>query len=310
MRSIIRRQSNPRRIGLFSLFDVVVVSEPSQIRAIETSPDIDRLHALGTRALPFWVKWFFAATRFWDPKRDLWFLNLESASNDQVAPRRQYLIERIEGWYTPNDVWSIVELLHRNASDDELSWAIAQIVNRRFFEADIPPTICKAARRGLDDFFQVLIPWKYIRARSAQTKTKDYCARNLPQGVHLVDVGHNIGETAQTTALAFKRLKDDLDTPVEEIFTQHALTKKVPRIAVRASTIDGLLRKPTIPGLTIFILEIGNAARQTGSPSFTFGAGSENRACPFRHFFLEFMTEVQTMLKEGRVARAAKGVTS
>ena len=124
-----------------------------------------------------------------------------------------------------------------------------------------------------------------------------YCQHNLSQDVHLLDVGHNIGEVVQATAGSLKTLKDNLDKPVEEIFTKYAPTPQVPRIAIKVSTFDGLLSSPTTPGKTVLILQIAKAAAKTKDLWFTFSAGRAERACVFKDFFLNFMTDLQQELQ-------------
>ncbi|MDJ0531650.1 MAG: hypothetical protein QNJ70_03990 [Xenococcaceae cyanobacterium MO_207.B15] len=65
-----------------------------------------------------------------------------------------------------------------------------------------------------------------------------YCEHSLPKDVHILDVGHNIGEVVQAAAGSLKTLKNNLDKPVEDVFTEYAPTPQVPRIAVKASTFD------------------------------------------------------------------------
>src|SRR2546422_5596611 len=65
------------------------------------------------------------------------------------------------------------------------------------------------------------------------------------------------------------RLRDNLDRPVEEIFTSHAPTPQVPRIAIRSSTFGGLLLFPTRPAKTVVIFKIGKAAAKTNDLLFT-----------------------------------------
>jgi hypothetical protein len=70
------------------------------------------------------------------------------------------------------------------------------------------------------------------------------------------------------------RLRDNLDRPVEEIFTSHAPTPQVPRIAIRSSTFGGLLLFPTRAAKTVVIFKIGKAAAKTQDLLFTFSTGS------------------------------------
>jgi hypothetical protein len=123
-----------------------------------------------------------------------------------------------------------------------------------------------------------------------------YCARTLPPGVHLVDAGHNIGEVVQATAGSLKTLKNNLDQPIDKIFTAHPPTPQVTRIAVKASTLGGILSSPTTPGKTVVIFKVGKAATQTQDLLFTFGAGRSERSCVFKDFFVSFMSDLQKEL--------------
>ena len=122
-------------------------------------------------------------------------------------------------------------------------------------------------------------------------------AAHLDKDVHILDVGHNIGEVVQATAGALRILKANLDKPVEAIFTAHAPTPQVPRIAVRTSKLGGLLWFPVRAGKTVVIFKVGKAAARTGNLFFTFGAGSSDRACVFKDFFLCFMKDLQRELR-------------
>src|SRR5437764_7385231 len=87
---------SPRRIKIPFLVDLVTVSDPDQIRRIEATGDVDRLHVFDSASLPWWVRYFFRATKFHDDKRDLWFCPFESASNPTYPGRRAYLEQKVE----------------------------------------------------------------------------------------------------------------------------------------------------------------------------------------------------------------------
>ncbi|HSQ61384.1 MAG TPA: hypothetical protein VLT84_13345, partial [Acidobacteriota bacterium] len=78
----------PKRVSLPGVCDIVFVSDPGQIRRVEESGDVDRLHRYETRELPWWIRRFFRATKFHHDRRDLWFCPMEPASNPTYAPRR------------------------------------------------------------------------------------------------------------------------------------------------------------------------------------------------------------------------------
>ena len=289
---------NPLRIKIPFLLDVIIVSDPEHIKKIETSGDVDRVHAYDTAALPWWVKGFFKATKFHDYERDLWVLALESASNPDLERRRAYLEAEVAKGYDKSDVKKIAELLSTDADDEVLAHEMVQIVNRRFFGEEVPATITKAAKYIVQNFGEAVLPWKYSRGRKSQKEIMSYCEQHVGEDVHLVDVGHNIGEVVQATAGALRTLKDNLDKPVEEIFTLHAPASQVPRIAVKSSRLDGLLSSPTVEGKTFLIYKIGKAAAKSNDILFTFGAGIPERVCTFKEFFLGFMRDLQRELRE------------
>lgn len=298
MSNISRSFFNPLRITIPYLLDIIIVSDPEHIKKIETSGDVDRLHAYDTASLPWWVKFYFRSTKFHDDKRDLWFCPFESSSNPSYQPRRAYLEEKVATSYSQEDVKRIAELLNTNANDEVLAHEMVQVVNQRFFGKEIPLPITKAANNTVQKISEAILPWKYIQGRKSQQEIMNYCEQNLSKNVHILDVGHNIGEVVQATAGGLRKLKDNLDKPVEEIFTKHALTPQAPRIAIKSSTFDGLLSSPTTPGKTVVLLQIGKAAAKTQDIFFTFGTGSSNRACVFKDFFLEFMKDLQRELRE------------
>jgi hypothetical protein len=288
---------SPLRIIIPWFMDMVVVSDPEQIRHIDASGDVDRLHVNGTAALPWWVRFFFSATKFHDDRRDLWFVPFESAADPSYPERHAYLQAKVDEGYTRNDVVTIADMLTAQVDDGTLAHAMVQVVNRRFFTKEIPCPITRAAKETLQSFGEAKSPARYRRARQARAEILDYCEKNLEPGVHELDVSHNIGEVVQATAGALRRLSENIDTPIEEIFTQYAPTPQVPRVAVRRSRLGGLLWLPTRPGWTIVILKNGKAAAKTGDLFFTFGTGRPERACVFMNFFRQFMTELQAELR-------------
>src|SRR5438445_11714240 len=143
---------SPRRIRIPWLMDLVVVSDAEQIKKIEASGDVDRLHVVETAALPWWVRFFFRATKFHDDERDLWFCPFESASNATYVPRRTYLEGQVATGYSPEDVKHIADLLNADTDDETLAHAMVQVVNRRFLGKEIPRPITKAAKYTLQNF--------------------------------------------------------------------------------------------------------------------------------------------------------------
>jgi hypothetical protein len=299
--------ARPFRIRVPLFMDLVVVSDPVQIKDIDESGDVDRLHAFPTRSLPLWVRFFFRATKFHDDRRDLWFCPFESASNSTYPGRRDYLVKKVAEGYTPEDVRNIADLLISGADDAAVSQAMVQVVNRRFFGREIPPDITAAAKNTLQTLPEALAPWKYLRAIRSREKILEFCERNVEPGVHILDVGHNIGEVVQASTTALRHLNDNLDRPIEDTFTRYAPTAQVPRIAIRASRLGGLLRSPTVPGKTVVILKVAKAAATSGDLYYTFGTGKSQRACVFMGFFVEFMKDLQAELGRRRGRSTAPG---
>lgn len=301
--NLIKSIFHPLRIYIPYVMDVILVSDPEQIKQIEASGDVDRLHKYDTTSLPWWVRLFFRATRFHDAERDMWFLALESAADPSYARRRAYFEEKLSTGYAQEDVNRIARLLQANADEDVVAHEMVQAVNRRFFGEEIPLPITKGAKHPLQRFGQAILPWKYLRARRWRKQVADHCAGRLAGDVHLVDAAQTISQIVQATAPAFRILQENLDTPVAEIFTSHPLTLDVPRIAVRPSTFDGLLLFPTREAKTVVIFKIGKAAAKTKDLLFTFSTGRSERACVFQDFFLAFMSDLQRALRETQSER-------
>ncbi|CAM9740579.1 unnamed protein product, partial [Hapterophycus canaliculatus] len=74
------------------------------------------------------------------------------------------------------------------------------------------------------------------------------------------------------------------------------MTVQTPRIAIRDTTLDGLLEKPAKANKTVFILQIRQAAAETKDSLFTFGAGVDERQCAFKFAFQKLMADLQAEL--------------
>src|SRR5262249_27388757 len=212
-------------------------------------------------------------------------------------PRRAYLEGQVAAGYSKEDVRGIARLLIDDADDETLAHAMVQVVNRRFFGKEIPRPVTRAAKYTLQNFSEAIFPWKYRRARRSRKQILDYCADNLDPGVHVLDVGHNIGEVVQATAGGARRRRGNHRKTTRGLLPEYAPTPQVPRIAVKRSKLDGLLWIPTTPGKTVVIFKNGKAAAKTHDLLFTFGTGRSERACVFMGFFLDFMGDLQKELK-------------
>jgi hypothetical protein len=143
MFNIFNRSNKLTRIRIPGLIDLITVSNLDQIKQIETSGEVDRLHAHSTVSLPGWVKFYFKATQFHDADRDLWFCPFESKSNPTYQPRRAYLEEKAAIGYRPEDAQQIAHLLKTNADDQTLTHAMIQRVSDPYPEKYRPLTVRK-----------------------------------------------------------------------------------------------------------------------------------------------------------------------
>ncbi|MGD1899864.1 MAG: hypothetical protein ACFB16_23315 [Phormidesmis sp.] len=293
-----KSESPPSRVKVPFLLDLVTVSNPDQIRQIEASGDVDRLHAYPTKDLPLWVRLYFRSTKFYDQARDLWFCPFEPTFEPSYVARRTYLEEKTAEGYSQSDVQRVAHLLKTNAADDVLANEMVQIVNKRFFGTPVPAGIVEAAKHTVQELTEAVVPPQYEKGVQSQTKIMNYCEHALPKDVHVLDIGHNIGEVVQSTVGSLKVLYQNLERPIEDIFTEYAPTTQTPRIAVRSSTFDGLLDSPITPGETVIIFKIAEAAAETKNIWFTFGTGTSERACVFKDFFMSFMQDLQQALRD------------
>ncbi|KAI9131315.1 hypothetical protein [Acaryochloris sp. CCMEE 5410] len=288
---------NPSRINIPFVLDIIIVSNPEQIKRIESSSDVDRLHAYPTAELPWWVKYYLSATRFHTPQDDNWFLPFESSANREYQKRRSQMDDQIARGYRPQDITKIADLLVSNADDSDLSFHMAQLIAGRFSQAEIPLDICLAGRETLQRLPEAINPVRYAQAKKAHGKLYDFCAHNLLDDYHLVDAGqHTIAGAAKSMVDALHILKENINLPVDKIFTKNPITLQAPRIAIRDSDLGGLLKSKTKPGWTVVIFQIAKAAQKTSDLYFTFGTGTSERACSFMNFFLDFMKDLQMEL--------------
>jgi hypothetical protein len=290
------------RIKIPFIVDIVIVSDADEIKKVDQSEDIDRLHYYDSKDLPWWAKLFFKATRYYDFERDLWFCPFAPKSDPGYKSQLNYLKDHVLKGYDKDDVSHITHLLKSNALDEDIRYAMVQVVNRRFFGKDIPKEIIHEAQFTFQSIGEMVNPFNYKRAVLAQQNIATYCEENLDSHVNFADICHNIGTVVHTIAGALKTLKNNINQDVEKIFTQNPLTPQVPRIAINTSNIGGLLKTNAIASKTVFICKIGKAAVQTGDLTFTFGIGTSERECIFKDFFLSFMKDVQLALKSGEGA--------
>ncbi|BBN09873.1 hypothetical protein MPTK1_4g23420 [Marchantia polymorpha subsp. ruderalis] len=310
LQKFVLRQNKPLRIDIplpFIPIDVVLVTDAAQIMTLTNHPDVDHLHALPTDKLPFWSTWFFSGTRFHNKSHDKWFLAFEPQSEAaQYSERRKVFEDKLSSGFAGEDVKSLADQIASGASEEQVAVSLAQIVDARFMKSElnsIPVEVVRETRHVLPtNLVAALVPGNQKRGVQAQEATYSFCQKNAQPGLDVMDVTHNVGSVVTIMAVAVLKLKDNLDTPIEHLFTRksNCPTPQVPRVVMRETNLNGLLRYPGRPSSTIVMLSISSAAEQANSLFFTFGTGTEWRACPFKDFFFNFMTALQAELKTRR----------
>jgi hypothetical protein len=98
----------PIRIDLFVLgipVDIVLVSDPTQIQTMQADPGLARLHAVPTASLPAWAKFYVQGGRFFDRRRDQWFLAFEAdTAAANCTQRKAAMAEQLKSMYQRGDV--------------------------------------------------------------------------------------------------------------------------------------------------------------------------------------------------------------
>ena len=309
LQKFVLHSTKPLRIDLplpFVPLDIVFVSEPDQIKAINQSPNVHHLHSIPTKDMPQWCQWFFSATNFHNFKRDKWFLAFEPVSNPDYVTRRAMHDNINRQGFTHEDVQRVAKLCQANADEETVADALAQIVAGRILEREIPRKIVREARKTVKNpqIVDALIPGHYSAGAKGEDTVFRWCEENVPEGVEPIDAAHAIGESSRSFAHAVMVLKDNLDTPVEYLFTRskNCPTQNLPRVTSEVTTLNGLLDRPSFPAKTVIIFLIAQAAEKSQSLFFTFGAGVPgNRICALKDFNVNFLTALQQDLKLSRM---------
>ncbi|CAN0152582.1 unnamed protein product [Ectocarpus sp. 6 AP-2014] len=303
------------RVDIPFVIDRILVTDAELIRKIADHPDVDRVHGVPTKERPWWINAYFPATRFID-RQDEMFVPLTSTSDPNYEHRRTYVEEMVKDGVAEEDVKKIAYLMHTGAPQDELERAVVNGVNRRFFGQDIPADIVEHSSKTANTIGDALSSGYFPTLRH-QGKVMDFIEQNneLHQGCPVADFSHHIGAAAQllTPSCQFLHKEKDRSRAILDIFTQQGdmpMTVATPRIAIKDSTLGGLLKKPAKAKWTMFILNIRQAAAETKDSLFTFGAGVDKRQCAFRFAFQKLMADLQTELARLEAADAAEGAAA
>lgn len=290
------------------IIDRINVTDPELIRKITAHPDVDRIHGVPTTDKPWWIKAYFPTTRFLDRSDDM-FVPLTSTRDERYSGRRGYVEDKVKDGVSAEDVKKIAFLMHTKAPQEELERAVVNGVNRRFYGKDVPNEVVESAGKTCDKLVDAVTSG-YFPAVHHQGKVLDFIEAN-PDGLGgcpVADFSHHIGAAVQllTPSCQYLLEEKNRNREVRDIFTQDDMptTIQTPRIALRDTTIDGLLDKPAKKNWTVFILQIREAAAQTKDTLFTFGAGVDERQCAFKFAFQQLMADLQAEL--ARLEKADK----
>ncbi|CAM9265978.1 unnamed protein product [Pylaiella littoralis] len=288
------------RLNIPFVLDRINVTDPELIKKITVHSDIDRVHGVPTEDKPWWIKAYFPTTRFLD-RDDEMFVPLTSTRDPRYMKRRTYVTDRVEDGVDAEDVRKIAYLMHSGAPQDELERAVVNGVNRRFYGKDVPEDVVESAGKTADKLADAVTSL-YFPAVHHQGKVMDFIESNneLHGGCPVADFSHHIGAAVQllTPSCQFLHKEKDRTRPILDIFTQNdmPMTVQTPRIALRDTTLDGLLDEPAKANWTVFILQIREAAAATKDSLFTFGAGVDERQCAFKFAFQKLMADLQAEL--------------
>jgi hypothetical protein len=160
-------------------------------------------------------------------------------------------------------------------------------------------------------------PVTYVRSARAQNVVYDFLKDRVPAD-NVEDVAHGIRSGADSVVAGLKAVRTSnrrsaaagsgSDASVADARFAGVLralcaappVTQVPRIAIGNSTVNGLLSKPLVPDHTFVLLCNGRAASSTESDTFLFGAGTIERQCPFKSYFLDLASQVSNRLEELR----------
>ena len=108
----IRIDLNPVGIAV----DVILVSNPGHMQAMEADPALARLHAIPTDALPLWARLYVRGGRFYDAHRDQWFVPFEAATSAcSYQQRCAAIAEALKSMYHKDDVTKVIPAVHATA---------------------------------------------------------------------------------------------------------------------------------------------------------------------------------------------------
>jgi hypothetical protein len=285
-----------RRIRVPGIVDVVLVSTPEEIRALDDQPAIDRdFIARG----PLVNRLITGRIRRWFQIMGQLLPSLLPRGDPVRAARQQQLAASLdpaqgEPWWADEQIDSLAAYVRGGGSDERTAIVVQQIVGRLFdplYRAD--RASWKAAKmidRFRDGFSPIQILWQITgqlrRARDLLvTRAKDdrWCMHGTAIGVHGI-----VQALAQMRRLRAHWTASSL-TDDAVLWRCLAPPTQVPRTA-EAPVDTQFVANPLSVG-TVVLLQLATAGPQAPDAEMVFMRGHWN-ACPARAFVTAFLLAV------------------
>lgn len=162
---------------------------------------------------------------------------------------------------------------------------------------ELPDEIAGASFETLISVDQVRNIFLYLRARRARHKIMKYITTKYPDLEYPVDVMHNLGAAAHGWSKAIIMIRELTKTQPnmeqeedisQKYFLKNPIIPFVLRVPIIRTTFDGVFPRddPLIPGRSIVVCDIKEAAIMSNDVRFLFGTGVDERQCPFKDLFL------------------------
>eukprot|EP00172_Hildenbrandia_rubra_P001516 Plantae.Rhodophyta-Hildenbrandia_rubra.ctg2081.p1 GENE.Plantae.Rhodophyta-Hildenbrandia_rubra.ctg2081~~Plantae.Rhodophyta-Hildenbrandia_rubra.ctg2081.p1 ORF type:complete len:334 (-),score=72.81 Plantae.Rhodophyta-Hildenbrandia_rubra.ctg2081:241-1242(-) len=305
-----------RRLKFFNFIDVLWVSDPEDIRRLEASDKISRLHSEETKDIPAVARFVLQASMWFNPETDAWFMGMEAKDSIKHPIKRDvhyqkrisYIKDELRRGYTRDDVDDMVVLLKdekkKNYKLDVERKALQTVIGRFLKDGgeNLPDEFVKDTESTVSRPSQILNPITYQRGRRANLNVIRWLQKNMNPKGNLGDNAHNTHVTTKGfSRILLEYTKSDKFASPRDFLTAFPAVKQLFRVATKDSKLENVLNKPLknamIPYKTIVVLDIERATKDTGNDLYMFGAGVEERQCPFKNFFFEFLDETKQKIQ-------------
>lgn len=278
------------------LSDVVRVSDPEIIRKININPDVGRI---GNSEPPWILKMFFRASKFFHPSSGMYHITQLDNGSFEQEQRRKAALHQVSVGFSKNQLDTLSGLVHSDKDLHTVTKESGQVMSSLVLSLPegqkLPDDVAEANINTLNSITAVFNPIRYIRALRARGTVENYVQNQKPSEKYVGDFVHNLGASFQGFGRAMTQLRNAGQQDALSFFCQNPIVPAVMRVPKVITTLDGIFPEdqPLIPGKTVIILEIGEAAKESKDPTFLFGPGSGNRECPIMNLFFKTAASVQ-----------------